>query len=356
MKEQPVKIAVVRFSSMGDIAIAIPVLEQLLEHYPNVQLFIVSKPFFKKLFAPLPRTNVLDIDLKGRHAGVVGLWRLAKMLKAENIDYLADLHDVLRSKILRFYLALLKVSHAHIHKGRKEKAALVRRRNKKLKPLQHSSLRYVEVFAELGFPFPFTFKEKISRKKLQLSQQLQRAYPSKNNQKRLGVAPFAAHIAKQYPKQLTLEVIHCMLKEEKELEVFLFGGGAKEEMQMAEMAKTDPRIHSVAGKYTFEEELQLISHLDLMLSMDSGNGHLAALYGVPVVTIWLGTHPYAGFAPLAQPAHFQISPDLKQFPFLPNSVFGDRPIPEYEAVVNSISPKTIVGLLLKNLRPLHNDQ
>ncbi|HBC05033.1 MAG TPA: ADP-heptose--LPS heptosyltransferase RfaF, partial [Aequorivita sp.] len=51
------------------------------------------------------------------------------------------------------------------------------------------------------------------------------------------------------------------------------------------------------GKLTFEEELALISNLDLMLSMDSGNGHLAAMYGVPVVTLWGVTHPYAGFVP-----------------------------------------------------------
>ena len=60
----------------------------------------------------------------------------------------------------------------------------------------------------------------------------------------------------------------------------------------------------MAGKYKFKEELALISNLDLMVSMDSSNGHLAAIYGVPIVTLWGVTHPFLGFAPFGQ--HIKI--------------------------------------------------
>ena len=42
-------------------------------------------------------------------------------------------------------------------------------------------------------------------------------------------------------------------------------------------------------------ELNLMSHLDVMLSMDSANMHLASLVNIPVVSVWGATHPYAGF-------------------------------------------------------------
>ena len=84
-----------------------------------------------------------------------------------------------------------------------------------------------------------------------------------------------------------------------------------------------------------------------MLSMDSGNGHLAALFGVPVVTIWGATHPYAGFAPFNQPAENQILPDLKGFPQLPTSVYGNRTFEGFENVWESIKPEEIAAKILR---------
>ncbi len=55
--------------------------------------------------------------------------------------------------------------------------------------------------------------------------------------------------------------------------------------------------------------MNLISNLDLMLSMDSGNAHIAALLGVKVVTIWGVTHPFAGFAPFNQPNDYALIAD-----------------------------------------------
>ena len=58
--------------------------------------------------------------------------------------------------------------------------------------------------------------------------------------------------------------------------------------------------------------------------MDSGNGHLAAMYGIPVITVWGVTHPYAGFAPFLQPEENSITADREQFPLIPTSVYGNK--------------------------------
>jgi ADP-heptose:LPS heptosyltransferase len=84
-----------------------------------------------------------------------------------------------------------------------------------------------------------------------------------------------------------------------------------------------------------------------MLAMDSGNGHLAANYGVPVVTLWGVTHPYLGFAPFGQNAAHSLLPDLEKFPAIPTSVYGKSHPAGYENAINSIPATAVVDLINK---------
>jgi ADP-heptose:LPS heptosyltransferase len=106
----------------------------------------------------------------------------------------------------------------------------------------------------------------------------------------------------------------------------------------------------VAGKLKLPQELQLISHLDVMVSMDSGNAHIAAMLGVPVVTLWGATHPYAGFKPFNQPMEYCLLSDREQYPLLPTSVYGNKKVPGYEAVMRTIDPKVVVASILTILK------
>ncbi|TNF72820.1 MAG: ADP-heptose--LPS heptosyltransferase RfaF, partial [Bacteroidetes bacterium] len=110
-----------------------------------------------------------------------------------------------------------------------------------------------------------------------------------------------------------------------------------------------PHCSSVAGKMTLSEELAVISNLDLMLSMDSGNGHLAAMYGIPVITVWGVTHPYAGFAPFLQPEKNSITANREQFPLIPTSVYGNKVPVGYGEVMRTIPPERIYRGILQVL-------
>ena len=107
----------------------------------------------------------------------------------------------------------------------------------------------------------------------------------------------------------------------------------------------------VAGKLTLAKELQLISNLNLMLSMDSGNAHIAAMQGINVVTLWGATHPYAGFAPFNQPFENCLLADRNQFPLLPTSVYGNKTIVGYTDVMRSILPNEVVKKVETILNP-----
>ena len=80
-----------------------------------------------------------------------------------------------------------------------------------------------------------------------------------------------------------------------------------------------------------------------MLSMDSGNAHMAAMLGIKVITIWGVTHPYAGFAPFNQPEDNTILSNREQFPKIPTSVYGNKYPIGYREVTRSIHPENVLA-------------
>ena len=132
--------------------------------------------------------------------------------------------------------------------------------------------------------------------------------------------------------------------------VFLFGGGAKEIEILNQLKNNLENVVVVAGKLKLQQELGLISNLDIMLSMDSGNAHIAAMLGVKVITLWGATHPYAGFKPFNQPDDFCLTSDRTKYPLLPTSVYGNKKVEGYEDVMRTILPKTIIEKIEKELK------
>ena len=328
----PKHILVFRFSAMGDVAMTVPVLRALTLQYPNLKITVVTKPFFKPIFSGLKNTSVITADVKNKYKGVYGLYKLSKELNKLDFDLVADLHNVLRTKILKLFLR--KVPFIQIDKGRSEKKKLIS--GKTFKQLKTTHERYAEVFQKLGFDIDLS-KVKFPEKK-QLSKKLQ-AYFSNEKSPHIGIAPFAAHQGKIYPLSKMKQAIKALSKTHQ---IILFGGGKTEIAQLNEIESTFKNTKSVAGKLSFEEELELISNLDVMISMDSGNGHLAAMQGVKVISIWGVTHPYAGFAPFNQPASYSLLPNREDFPLIPTSVFGNKYPEDYKNVAGTISTEAIV--------------
>ena len=92
-------ILVIRLSAMGDVAMTIPVVRALLEKHPEIKITFLSKAFLKPLFDDVPNVTFYAADVKNNHKGVLGLHKLSKELKQLNITHVADLHNVLRSKM-----------------------------------------------------------------------------------------------------------------------------------------------------------------------------------------------------------------------------------------------------------------
>ncbi|WP_422106686.1 glycosyltransferase family 9 protein [Winogradskyella sp.] len=329
----PKHILVIRFSAMGDVAMTVPVLRALTEQYPNLKITVVSRAFFETFFKDLKNVDFYSADLKGTHKGILGLYKLSKALKTLNFDAVADLHNVLRSNILKFFF--LGKTVLQIDKGRAEKKALTS--GQLFKQLKTTHQRYAEVFERLGYAIDLS--QPLFPEKVELSSKL-KGFIANVKHKTVGIAPFAAHKSKMYPLDQMEELI---VELSKDYNIILFGGGKNEVEFLSAIEDKYSKVHSVAGKLNLDEELTLISNLDLMLSMDSGNGHLAAMLGVKVITIWGVTHPYAGFAPFNQPDDYALVADRAQYPLVPTSIYGNKYPDGYEAAAGSISVKTIVS-------------
>lgn len=327
-------ILVIRLSAMGDVAMTVPILRIFREQYPDVKLTIVTRAHFAPMFSGIEGATVYAPDLKGKHKGVLGLWKLSRELKKLQFNAVADLHNVLRSKILKFFFTGIQV--VQIDKGREEKKGLV---NGNLKPLKSTHQRYAEVFEKLGYKLDLS--EPNLRIKLSIPESVEHSLETTKpkTEKWIGIAPFAAYESKMYPLDQMKEVIATLSKQYK---VFLFGGGEKEVSILNAIADTNDNVVNLAGKLNLDNELSVISNLDVMLSMDSGNGHLAALFGVKVVTIWGVTHPYAGFTPFNQPETHQLLADRDQFPLIPTSVYGNTYPEGYQNAAGSIPVVEIV--------------
>ena len=316
---KPKHILVIRLSAMGDVAMTVPVLQQLLQQNPDVQLTILTQNFMSPLFEPLERTTVYPVETKGKHKGLKGLYKLFRELRNQyDFDAIADLHNVLRSNVIRFLFKTTGVKTATIDKGRKEKKQLTRKEKKRLVQLKTSFQRYAEVFAELNLPVVLNTAQPVFAKQ---------ALPPaaiplfSNTKKNICIAPFAKHSEKMYPVEKMKQVL-TELSDQTHLQLFLLGGGKNEIAVLKEWEKEFPGIINLSGKFSFAEELAIISHMDMMISMDSANMHLASLFGIPVVSVWGATHPYAGFYGWGQSADNAVQIDLY---CRPCSVFGNKP-------------------------------
>ncbi|KAF2336444.1 glycosyltransferase family 9 protein [Flavobacterium daemonense] len=334
-----------RLSAMGDVAMTVPVLRAFVKQYPEVKLTVVSRPFFKPFFEGIPNLDFFAFDEKERHKGFFGLLRLFKDLKKLDIDAFADLHNVLRSKVVSLLFALSGKKRATVDKGREGKKELTRPENKIFKQLPTMFERHAKVFEELGFPINLNNPE--FPKKAVLSAEITDLV-GENYQKLIGIAPFAQYDSKVYPLDLMQKVIE-KLAENKDQTILLFGGGKKEIEILDSLSQPFKNVINVAGKIKFQQELKLISNLDIMLSMDSGNAHIAAMLGVKVVTLWGATHPYAGFLPFNQSIENALTSDRNQYPKLPTSVYGNKVVEGYEDAMRTILPKKIIDKVVEQL-------
>ena len=322
-KEKTPHILLIRLSALGDVVMLLPVVRSMREQHPEVQLSVLSQPFARPFFEAIEGVHFIEAEIHNRHKGILGLWRLARKLEKENsFTAIADVHSVLRSWLLTFFLCLLhfprKYRIATINKGRKEKEHLTRAKAKQLVPLEHSVKRYADVLQRLTFKLQIPY-ELGGLEPVDLPPAVAPFFTL--TRPRVGIAPFAKHKGKIYPLERTLELVKRLQRQG--IQVFLFGSQG-DEQHLLERWATKPDIVVIPTYHlNLLEELSVMQRLDLMVAMDSANMHLASWAGTRVLSIWGATHRFAGFYGWGQSENLAVERD--DIACRPCSIYGNKP-------------------------------
>jgi ADP-heptose:LPS heptosyltransferase len=321
-------------SLMGDVAIMVPVIRALRKKYPQVKITVLTRPFFAPFFRGIHNMRFFNINLKYRHKGLFGLFRLAGDARRDGVDAVADMHDNTTSRLIRNLLSLKGCRTAHLDKGRVSKRRLCRKGYLNFHQLKTTTERYADVLRDLGF-------ELTPQPEIDMALPVPLAINFLHGPKTgpwIGIAPFAKYDTKVYPIERMEQVAEKLA--DRAQKIFVFGGGIEEQRLSATLAARSDKIIPVIGTMSLGDELNLIANLDVMLTMDSVAMQMGSLVGTPVVSVWGATHPYAGFYGLGQDPANAVQLPLE---CRPCSVVGNKPCEfgDYRCLAG-IEPETIV--------------
>lgn len=316
---------------MGDVLMTVPVIHSVASQHAAIHFWVMTKKGYADYFEELPpNVHVIPVDLK-QYKGGMGLIKLYMRLMPYGFDVVADLHDVLRTKFIRLLFQLQGVKVYIIDKGKAERKQILTRKAS-LTPLKSMFQRYLDVFANAGLPARLSYTPT--------------PHPING---RIGVAPFAAHESKIYPTDKMRKVIqqlsacgYC---------VYLFGS-RQEFDALTRLKESIPHVFVSDSSVSKKEEMEFISTMQLMITMDSSNMHLASLLGVPVLSIWGPTHPCLGYLGWGQKPDYVMQANT---PCRPCSVYGEKPCKQGQLLcMNTITPEQIVSKarnIINNLLP-----
>jgi ADP-heptose:LPS heptosyltransferase len=347
-------ILVLRFSAMGDVALVVASIAKIQSENKNVNLIIVSRDKFKVFFENYPNVSFFSANFDGKHKGFLGLFRLFLSLKKLDIHTVIDLHQNLRTSVLKFFFFIINTKTFTLDKGRNEKKKLVK--NISFKPLKHTLTRYLEVFEKAKIISSTEVSESlipILKPKTESFDKINN-WLEKNeltNQTLIGIAPFAQHKGKIWPIEKYNELLKKINDSNLDLKILFFGGGQTENDLVNHLIIDKKNTINTIGKFNLSEEIALISKLSVLVCSDSANMHFAALTGVKTLSIWGSTHQYAGFSPVFQPIENSIEIPKTELNCRPCSVYGNKICVRGDyACLNWIKPEIVFNQLQKLIK------
>lgn len=347
------KILIFRFSAMGDVALLVAVVKSFIAANPDVEVTVVTRPKFGPLFFDMERVIAFPADVDYTYTGIFGMRDLVKkLLRKGPYEVVFDMHDHIRTKILRTFFKMFGSRVVVFDKGKREKHLFTQRENKITTPLLHTVERYRLAFEKAGYSFPM-----CEAPYLALGESIQTASgwfgykKSIEKSKWIGIAPFARHKSKIWPIENYKPLFELLMAKES-VKFFLFGAGDKEIQFFESLRLQFPKnCEVIAGQLKLRQEIALMQHLDLMLCVDSSNMHMAALTNVPLLSIWGGTHADVGFGPYGKGEESMIQISREELPCRPCSVYGKEKCYRGDfACLNRITPEVVFSRVMDSLQ------
>ena len=321
----PDKILIIRFSSLGDILLASPLLRVLHRSFPRTRVDFLLKAEYADLVRYHPAvTSVLTLPADGSE----DLKALRHQIRAERYDVILDLHNSLRSRAVRF---LSGARHVYsVNKRVIRRFLLVNLKKNFYREIVPVAERYLETVSKLGLSKDiqglelFVPDETMSRVATMMSR-----YKLEKFSLVVGIAPSARHATKRWPPERFRD-LGVRLAKERRAKILLFGGPEETDYcgdiaQMINAEAGSSPAESLAGKLSLLETAAALDHCALFVSNDSGLMHMAAARGRKVLAIFGSTVREFGFFPYGTPAAVLEAGPL---PCRPCSHIGREACPE----------------------------
>ena len=321
----PEKILIIRFSSLGDIVLASPLLRALRNTFPRAQIDFLVKSEYADLVRYSPHVSSV-IEL--RSSDKEELHQLKDRIRAERYDTILDIHNSLRSRYLRMFAHARRVYA--VDKRVVSRFALVNLKQNFYKEVISVAERYLEAAFPLGILRDDAGLEIFIPDEITSTvNAMMTKYKLERYGVVIGVVPTARHFTKRWPPERFREFGIRMSKEQR-AKLFLFGSAEEVDYcgdiaQMINAEAASSAAESLAGRISMLETAAVLDHCSIVVTNDSGIMHLAASRRKKVVAIFGSTVKEFGFFPYKTP-HIVI--ERQGLPCRPCSHIGQNQCPE----------------------------
>jgi heptosyltransferase-2 len=286
-------ILAVRFSSIGDILLTTPLLRAIRHTYPGARVTVLTKREFVPLLSHNPNVSrVIGLAPGG------SLLRLAAELRGDEYTHLLDLHDNLRSRVLR---VLVPGRWRGYPKHRWARALLIRGKRNRYRDRRPVPERYFSAVRDLGVtpdgsaPEFFVGPEATEQVGDWLGSVGLEAEPHI-----VALAPGAAHATKRWPLEHWRRLMGSALKDG--LAVVIVGGPGDAALAASLSDGAGARVANAAGAFGLQATGALLKRARVLVSGDTGVMHMATGVGTPVVALFGPTVEAFGFFPYTRAA------------------------------------------------------
>ena len=327
-------ILVIRLGSLPSAAMCVHALRGLVRDFPNLKITVLTHSHYKPLFRGVEGLEFL-FDDEARYVGFAGRCRLWREVQRLRVDAIADLSVTPLSRLMRFSFTPWRRKVARLEDVRLEGKALTRKYRKVMVQLTPMASRSRDLFGSLGLPF--CMPAPVRRRRSSVLPPVVEILAGEKNGNWVGVAPLSNHNGTCYPIPHSAELVRLLASRYEK--VFVFGNGEYQRQFSEGMQELYPNVISVAGRVSLSEEMDILSVLDAVVSVDSEVLRLCSLVGTPVVSLWGATHPFLESSGYGQNPKNAIQ---KEMPCRPCSTSGRRRclFGNYECM-HSITPEEV---------------
>ena len=272
------KVLVIRFSSIGDIILTTPVLRCLKQQHPDISVHYLTKKVFVSLIENnhyIDKLHYLQDDLDA----------VITELRVEKFDYIADLHNNLRTLRVRKALGVRNYSFPKLNVQKwlltnlkidlMPDVSIVERYLETVKPLQvRNDNKGLDYFLPPG--------QKIGNSDI----------PMSHWGGFVGCVIGGSYQTKKLPVEQWQKFCELVAYP------VLLLGGPEDQTEGDEIAAVDHvKVYNSCGKFNINESAELVKHARVVVTNDTGLMHVAAAFGRPVVSLWGNTSPEMGMFP-----------------------------------------------------------